>query len=514
MFKWKKKSTEAAERIAFQAQSALATRIVSLCQQTLDQIKATRHVDSNGNIIKAGNARIKQVAGYMKTTFSPELIKICDEELNLHIYQLDLSLEMVYNNSAMWLTFAQLNHVQETIDNHNVFSGTLSSDNAHNYRTDVFSALSNKVNLKIGKLKHLSKDDYRLYVIVYPTCFMTEELFVTESGAITAEELAAVLVHELGHALTMIEHTADSFFRADAIKDSITRLTTIGYNPKKDKILTDNITPMIDKSGIDPNKVQKIKKSVEGSLVGDLITGAVSIGVTLVAIFLCQIIVQTFNFLFAITTLQLRLDSISSKNFGNTKTSDIVVTRSNYGYVERLADEFVSRHGLGSALASSLSKMFRFHEIGIERGHSYLGQLILQQTKIFKDFMITPVSDFYGINYDREADRLSQLLENNMVIFKDENLPAEVRDYYIKDTMALIDVIKEYKSRSTVKIKDMFWGILFRIIERKSFVDALITANLSSDYDLLQRMTNGLIRNPMYYHSARLQALLDKNKTE
>lgn len=49
--------------------------------------------------------------------------------------------------------------------------------------------------------------------------------------------------------------------------------------------------------------------------------------------------------------------ALTNANNSDTKTSDVRVTTHNLRLVERMADEFVSRHGMSGPLASALGKI-------------------------------------------------------------------------------------------------------------------------------------------------------------
>jgi hypothetical protein len=198
-------------------------------------------------------------------------------------------------------------------------------------------------------------------------------------------------------------------------------------------------------------------------------------------------------------------------NEGYHKTSDTVVSESNAGYDERIADEFVSRHGLGAALAAGLKKL--------ESPSQYVRDKVTDA--MYKHRVMCKVLG--GINavahylsmlwfvddntYDPLWLRIEHILRNNMVIFKDESLSDELRTHFLKETADLLQTVAELKSNKGYKISQLFWGTIMRILSRGSILDGLRTAGLSADYDILQRLTGGLVKNSLYYHAARLKSL-------
>jgi hypothetical protein len=219
-------------------------------------------------------------------------------------------------------------------------------------------------------------------------------------------------------------------------------------------------------------------------------------------------------FIMVISTIFGRLitaGSFGAINESRHKSSDTVVTESNPGYNERIADEFVSRHGLGAALASGLVKMEK-------NGYVRSGLAdALHNTAVVKSIIGTFKYILFAVfgmllyveddTYDPLWLRIEHILRNNMVIFKDESLSDELRTHFLKETADLLQTVAELKSNKGYKISQLFWGTIMRILSRGSILDGLRTAGLSADYDILQRLTGGLVKNSLYYHAARLKSL-------
>ena len=124
------------------------------------------------------------------------------------------------------------------------------------------------------------------------------------------------------------------------------------------------------------------------------------------------------------------------------------------------------------------------------------------------------VGSFFGMviyagytNYDPMWLRLEHCLLNTMVVFKDESLSEELRSHYINETKKMLEIIRAYTGSHRFKITQLFWGTIMRVVSRGSTIDGFRTAGLSNDYDILQRLTNGLVKNPLAFHAARLKSL-------
>jgi hypothetical protein len=494
------------ERIEYQHNSQLAKKMVDICQDVLDFVHNTRIIE-NDVIREATDRRIKQVSKYIKDNFVPSIVKLCSNELNLMFGIVMVVNDPVFYNSAMFVEFSHDLDYSQAREMKGVFNGTLAEADSYDYDRDSWSAFEDHLNLEIGKFKSKS-NKIKMNLIIYTTTFMTEECFSGSIEPPTAEELAAMYLHEIGHALTIVEHCADTFYRADAIKNSIAKFSTQGVTEaEKPKIIQKlrDITRTIDKNNPESEKLNAMIDDIEKHQM--LITEVLVLGGIIAT---CLFLITTIKLSAMLFLGQLFLDiGIDRNNLGSDKASDLVTTKRNISYAERIADEFVSRHGLGSALLSGLLKLERSLTEAPDRYMSPIVQFIAIPFQIL-NILGYRVSEFVNPIYDRDIVRYKQVLENNNAIFKNTDIPSDIRDHYLKDSENLEKMIKEYESRSSVKRRELFYRVFFRLIENKSLLSMFNNANLAADYATLQKLTNGMIVNPFFRHAAKLDQLLDK----
>lgn len=492
----------ATERVVFQYNSALTRRVVAACQAYLDWADTTRPMVSD-KIAIATPARILAAAKYARNIFAPELVKISVEELNLIVKPIIERDELVFGNGAMvpvFQTIADAKDWDKYITTQAGFSGT-THYTPNKVDAHFFASLSKTVDLTTSRLTGRSKE-YFIYLLIYPTCFLGPEIYST-AIQLTAEEQAAIILHELGHGMTILEHIGDIYHRVDIVTNSIRYLsTTADLNTLKTAAgaIQDQITDEPEQKALMTRVVETFSTTVTQKMA--LVVGTILI-IPILIIFSC--LMTSF--------LSDRVDQ------DENKTSDQIVTISNHAYIERIADEFVSRHGLGGSLVSAFSKIDgnESQHDTLKNGH-YCSPVmdILHSNSVTKMIMValSILNDRFSLMlsvtdkaYDPLWLRLEHLLLNNMVVFKDTQMSEATRRYFLNDTKAMIECLDAYKKSKSVKLYQLFWGTLTRIVSRNSMLDAFSTANLSADYDVLQVMTNGLIKNRLAYHAARLQSL-------
>jgi hypothetical protein len=481
----------ATERIAFQLNSPLAKKLVALCADTLAWVEETRKSHLvDGKIVIATPDRIRDVTDYIKTTFVSRLVTICAQQLNLSIVvYIDSATD--YGNSAMFAFYVDVMKTKDfdrLLRANALYSGVAAYADTP-FDASLFIKLASNIDLEKSKLFKKTKD-YLCCCFIQPANFLGPELF-QGSVFLTAEEQAAIILHELGHALTILEHMGDLYYRADIATNSITYLDT----KASDKTVLQVVETLEKHTPTDAPDYETALSAVKANVSH------------------CHPVVAGIAFFFftgavlSYIAWMVGAGVVGGINEGSSKTSDTVVTQSNLSYCERMADEFVSRHGLGKALTSGLLKI-GVNKVALREAVS--NNLLIKTTIL----SLATACHFFGMFffyddgvYDPLWLRSDHLLQNNMVVFKDDTLSPALRTHFLAETKELITLVETYKKSKGFKLKSLFWGTIMRILSRGSVVDGFRTANLSNDYDKLQLMTNGLIKNKLFMHAARLKNL-------
>ena len=500
----------AMERIAVQHNSTLSRKLIALCENFLGWVEETKKLRViDGKIPPISEVRLKQAVDYTKSHFIPAVTRLFAEELNLNIHVIGLG-DPIFN-ACMFYIFRDADGLKsQEAEQH--FSGTMASDVSSPDFT-IFANLEQNLDLTKGIFVELPKK-YMCILAVFSATFLGEEVFA-DTPVLTAREHAAIILHELGHVIGTAEHIADFYHRANLAGNSVRYLNEKADDKKVEATLQeletisrhmpdadwkkayDEIMGLIEKTKSLPDAASKLSGPIHN------FTAATA------AYWLFKLFAAPFQRMAA----NGRFGKI---NRSLKKSSDTVVTRSNASYPERIADEFVSRHGLGADMISALQKMNEFDRRGYVR-LDILVSMRNNQTIWSIVCAFSAVVDFFGMlslvdkgDYDPEWLRYQHVLQDSMVVFKDQTISDELRNYYLKQTTDLLTLIKTYTGTNRYKISQLFWGTIMRITSRGSVVDALHTAGLSVDYDTLQLITGGLVKNTLYYHAARLQSLVKK----
>ena len=486
------KNIPSIERIAFQTNSTFGKQIEALMQEVIDYAASSRQY-MNGKAKEVTRSRISELTDWANSTIVTRLDRLILSELNLRTISV-IDESAVYMNAymiPMWLDKNGKESDDMSWDawyRSDVFTGTASYEKYTDGKyIDIYNETADLIDIRIGKLKSVPKY-YRVDVHIPIGIFISEEL-VDEYPSITAAEITAVILHELGHGMTILECIADFYYRADVAKNAITYTDT-------DKQDISKIVTVLERASNDNTTDSRlvaafnyIKASSDDKSKGYI--------TAVLAIFLPYIIG------WLLITVLSRTSALIQAWAPSIKSSDTLVNKSNVAYMERIADEFVARFGYSAPLASGLAKAYMMTTGDCIRGISIL-KMYYKITSMIGDFLNCPLYDSF-LTYDQPSRRLEHMLLNNYVVFKDKNLDPKVQKYFIDETKKIQDTITKYKNRNSEKIKDLFWNTITRITSGASLVKTFVDANLQSDYDKLQWLTGGLIKNSLYYLAARLR---------
>lgn len=497
----------ALERVDFQTKSPLAQKLILAVRDAMNLVESSVGKIAPGT--SADTLTLRTAASVLEKSFGKAFATICLKELNLHA-RVSMDASPAFFNGACYLLFKpylEAGAVDSTQKGRALLSGltntTVGESPDKSYDPAYFKKIETNLDLTTSKFKKPS-GDVGTVICLYAAMFIPGAVVpVDKLKPITAEEIVALILHELGHAMTLVEHMGDIYHRADVAQNTIKYISESGDVQCLNSAVADLEQHVSQDSNL-PRAIAAVKPAIKGpgGIIGSIVA----------------VLWFMFKAIDVVSPALKRIDLNSYGDFslGGGKTSDTVVTAGNQSYMERMADEFVSRHGMGEYLVDILARNNTFYASGHTKD-TFMEGIRGQNTAMVAVICLATVASLMAPAYDEKIRiydedwlRLEHLMRNNMVVFKDDNLDPEVRAYFVAQTKVILETIAKYKNRDTFKIKRLVWGSIFRILGSFSLKDAFTTANLSHDYDTLQLFTNGLIKNKLLYHSSRLSGLINK----
>jgi hypothetical protein len=297
--------------------------------------------------------------------------------------------------------------------------------------------------------------------IAIPVCFY-RGLF--NSKLLTAREIAAIVLHELGHAFTYFECLSDCATRNYAIVAATSKF--LGTDTEQSKILV--LREIDQKLGISiPDKELLATKGID----------------------------QVYT---VITTETMK------KSYSQLGTS-LYDTRT----WESLSDQFASRHGASASLSTALDKIYRRYSSSAY--YSTPKFLIVEVLKIVSTVLVLAVGLFlinlaalllvfnillsnpFTDSYDRPKDRVARIREDLISKLKDRDLHPSLRKVILEDISIIDGILADMHNRDT------FWQSVWRYVT----VETASQVNKMEFYKSIERLSN----NNLYLMSAKLKEL-------
>lgn len=397
----------------------------------------------------------------------------------------------------------------------------------------TLEALSRKLNSETGKidLRNIKFDSKRetldcdINLDLY-TLLLIPEVMHSKLDRMTAPECAAIMMHEIGHQLTMLEMAKYMWH--------ITRINIAGFKNfqtkatisekqqflmqhkdtiKNNKTGNTDIDALAEKytDGTVDNILEKAKKEKDGDTPKwyHYLTATFSYGLTLVAMVGIVPVVIT-RFIGMTIFDMLFLPFMIKTSDWNIKLSDLDKNMKQVSTVEQLADQYVSQHGMGIHIGAGLNKLTKAMRVGQTTNP------ILRQSKIFMtmidSFMtillasVNYADEEWYTGYETDANQVQRLIDNNIAALKHPGLPDGHKKMYVDQINGLQQIKKDIAGKNNGVITKTAVTII-KIINRitiSAFVNQVFDTNFANQYsDLVSKMER-FDNNPLYYRSAQL----------
>lgn len=488
------------KNFAYQFNNALDSEIYDAVSSALEWVKKTR---SGAVTFK----RTSEVAAYLTRTFSKKLAASLNKHMNINATSSVAPTAM----ANAWVTYSAkgISH-RELFDSINRGQGV--NTNKKLNENNFFKVIADKMDYDQIKYDDIAKGKLKINVCITAGMFLASELKYTRDY--TAGEITAIIEHEIGHIWTLTEIAGSAYFRMRELSDSIVDMSS-NADPDKVKTMISSIDAELDKNKSTNVNIINLKSAVKtikanlgkGANVG--VGGAKVTYATAMGLGLGAITDTMLDFLTPIIYKNIYM--LSMKKADEKNMNDVIAAQSNASLTERSADAFVARLGRGGDLATALAKLQSDNITSFTRMTSYrlLGtfvfifELMALPSLLFSPIMVIP----FITPYDTNITRLKQIIDNTASVFKDPEIPAEMRDSYIDQMTQAKQAYDWYRTRFSTKLQDVLWGSILRLYRPDTFGGFILDANLNADYDRLHNATSGYVRNSLYFEAARLRQL-------
>lgn len=543
------------EAISFQTSSQLGKDLTAVFQEVIDFRDNLDYTNISDDFYKRRLFRIKNVIQFCNKTMAPKFIKVLEKDLgfkvkNFNVYGSDDGSTTPCGFFAVNIDINAMGpDMYRSIMN---MTGTnySSTELSGKYADDV-KELAECIDLDSGRLKKTTigkKIPITIQAIYFDAIFAfclgeyIDEQYTTE---LTAEELAAIMMHECGHAMTVIEHAADMYVTSSRIRNDATDIKRSGdikdakalIKALDTKVIT-KIVSIVNKSDLaNVEDAKNLKENIlkVATMVGKLNTllevaekdkgkGSIIISTIMLPINIIMslvnllVIVITDIMLLAmqmITLVELMKYSYVDEHGDGGKAADRRNNKNSLFLLERWADEFVSRQGYGDHLASGLVKFHKAVNYIVNASPEF--NLIHHDRSINKLSIYSAAVNIYlsicdsislmnylePVIYENNYNRLKRILENSKGIFKEEKLPDNCVYEWIakcKETEAQIQKAKRFTDTEFGKAAINTLHNLF-ILEPVNLWQLIKDGKLDRDCAILEDRLDDMRNNSLFMMS-------------
>lgn len=481
----------AMERVAYQANSPLARDLTAVFTTALAEVAKSRPADAGyptpprvEQVVTILTRTLAPIPGIVKARTGLSLIVTLDRAVGLHAWSF---------RHIAGTTLEQVNAARHQA------TGLSGGVAVPKLVQQIFAVVAQDLDHDRGTLTGVASTAVLATVMLSVGFFVMPEVW-HNIEPLTAEEIAAVFTHELGHTITSLELLARLQHRSEIVANSV-RYISEHAKPQDAAPLVAEVRAHLAKAPINQAD-RRVMEAILANVNSDTLDPGV------IEAILMSVLNLSLGFFLSPIINGLMADL---STLGANKNSDVMVTKRAATEQERLADDYAARHGLGPALATAVVKVNQADAVGVKKT-GVIGAArnttrlvtLAESFRALNTVFTMPVGALCSA-YEPEIQRLNEIMQANMVFFKDPQLDPAVRDRMVSSTQAALDTINAHRARNHVKLREFLWGTLLRMTTSGTLVGAVKNANLAADYEKLQRITGRLLHTQLYFHAAALQ---------
>ena len=374
--------------------------------------------------------------------------------------------------------------------------------------------------------------DYKKYINVefyfdpYMS-FLIKDTINAKIDDLLPAEIAAIMIHEAGHVISVIEHAADNVRRTMAL-DKTSELLRQTQNPniirrelermKKLKADTKVGAPDVKKGNEVANKMTETLEAVRKEPnIWVSIPINTAIAVITVMLVCYNLLCGAVNHIFSEAWMG-EFQKSSTVSYGD-KISDYMNNRSSGSLCERYADEFVSLHGLGSYVSSGLPKIilaFQTMQMGSYAGIPLQSSTLARYSASYYTASGIALmgwlcgSEESSMTYESNTHRFMRLHQNNVKAFKQDMHP-DLLAFYLEENDRLVAYMKKNQGgwiqKSAILTNKLVKGVF---IYKVAFVNILLTGRMGQKYTQLMNDIEVLNASSMWVQTSRLKSFVTR----
>jgi hypothetical protein len=539
------------EAINYQIGSKFKTDLTAFFQDCIDATNQIKNeVDAKN--LKTEDAwveKYKKISEYFKSKCAKRFCDIIEKHTCLEIKDLRVIGGPSYVDipTCAFAVYLDIGGVSErmTYDMLARMGGTSirNTDSVNDALDKIREAAVDVENLETSKLNKTeikTSSNVRIGMFVTKMVFDVNAAFLSDRWvsyekvpALTAAELCAIMMHEVGHAMTVIEHFGTAYYferlrtnfdvtlansSAEELKDSYQKLKkTIMPEARKrlrnfqNKTLANAAGKVLDTAELaGDNLIKHADDVIVHKSNRFLLVLFSSIFMTIVKTSL-YIFYFPFVYLFFISIdFNINADEMNDIAAGR-KTSDTANNNRNMFNLERWADQFATRHGCGADLATGLDKIetiFSAIDGASGAGGYAMTGWAFNIACAFDWFwsLFTPMYYSGPVIYETTYGRFKRIAEDAKSVFKNsDSIPKYMLSEWIHTVETAEESAEKYRRWVDTPFGSAVANVINTLANPVRWANILIDANLKRDVSILEDNLAKLNNNKLFMLSTKLK---------
>lgn len=520
------------EAMHYQIKSKLYSELTNFFQECIDysnSLEPTDHIKTTSDM---HDYRVSEIHKYVHSR-KQELIEIIERNTGFELN--DLFIQEPFPDDPGYGFFAMATDPDLGSGWVDAYSRMTSTDYSREYVVGELSELSEQVDIATGtmtgdgtygggrKLRTALYFDYKYSFCLY-------DYFSKDAQALTASEIAAIIMHEIGHCVTITSNLGNSWETHNRARhemiDIVKNIKTAKDARSAAKELREIYLAQEKKYKNNP----KFKKLFGKDSLANLLTvkavayaeelddsyfsTALSIaGITLFTVFMMLVIltIATTPIIIIITALAEEIErTCYINNNRGDKSSDVTTNFTNTYLIERWADEYATKMGCADALASGLAKLdynFKYTYYYSSSHRVRNATLFSIWCKVYHFIMIwiSPFAYFDTVGYENMYFRIKRIRENTLGAFKTEKLDQFTANYLLDQLESIEDNMNDVKRLGDTALARAMQNILRNVMSPVRWVQLISNANLTRDFEILANNIDALNNNAFHAMSYKIR---------
>lgn len=507
------------ESIAFQTKgSPLANELIQIFQEVIDKRESITTVSE----------RVKQIPKFVKDVTTNKLTAAIKKHTGLTCTsvklskRVDMGFACLMNFGDKWgLTANDIISRYSGIETDPMIKMWMRELNIQPRTAEDMRVIAESLNRETGKFGITQMQDktpcsMTLYFDPYGA-FLIKECSHIKLSYLTADEITGIILHEIGHAVSTLAHSADVCFRVQVYNRCMEYFLQNASVKDKATVLKDGLALM------DPKLKERVDATVDqctaidgmndqGSWVGNIFGWFVDLFITAIQLLmLLPVISIVVEEMYMIT--REAFPELYTGSFNTRKTSDHFYMSKQAKLCEQFADEYVAKHGMSHGQVSGLNKLWVFVEYATSVG-SYTGSTtstlayhLNRLSFITLTLLYGDLTDGGGI-YDGKTDRAVRLMDETTKAFK-QNLSPEMAEYFVEDYIRTKNAMKNRTVYDGLR-DSAAWARKALGYLLSTLPAMLVSGRITTEYEKLYKDGEKLRANNLFFRATKLDMLLRK----